>query len=250
MGSTATVAGTMRSMILARQKSAGRRAYALLPAWLIASSLLLPANGDAQAQPMPACPPAVQPSPPSSASPGAPASTGLPTPPPATIIACVGSRAITGATFEHWLGVAQKSEPQPGKNRAPSATEEVKEVMGFLISGYWVLGEAEALHIHLSAAAVRKRFEHIRTQEFPKHGEFGRFLEQSGETVGDVLLRVRLNLLLQGIQKHVLAGHRSTHSRALALERFVRGFRTNWRARTYCESAYAVQDCGHVQSSL
>jgi hypothetical protein len=239
----------MRTMTLTRRKSPRRRAYATLAALLIVSSLLFAADVDGQAAPAPACPPAVQSGSPASAAPGASSPTGLPAPLPATIVACVGSRAITGATFEHWLGVAQKSEPTP-KNKAAGATEDVKEVMDFLISGYWVLGQAEVLHIHLSTAAVRKSFERIRAQEFPKHGEFGRFLERSGETPADLMLRVRLNLLSERIQKRVLAGHHGAHSRTLALQRFLKRFSTEWPAKTYCEPAYAVKDCGHVQSPL
>ncbi|HTZ64634.1 MAG TPA: hypothetical protein VMB51_11065 [Solirubrobacteraceae bacterium] len=237
-------------MIVTRQKSAVRRAYAPLAALLIVSSLLFAADVDGQAPATPPCPPAAQPSSPASASPNGSSSTGLPAPPPTAIITCVGSRAITGATFEHWLGVAQKSEPQPGKNKPASTTEEVKEVMDFLISGYWVLGQAQALHIHLSAATVRKSFERIRKQEFPKHGEFGKFLEESGQTPADLMLRVRLNLLSERIQKRVLAGHQSARSRTLALQRFLKRFKTEWPAKTYCEPAYAVKDCGHVQSPL
>ena len=74
------------------------------------------------------------------------------------------------------------------------------------------------------------------------------FLRQSGQTVGDLLLRVRLNLLSTRIQRKVVAGHRS--NREQALSRFVKSFRIKWTGRTYCSPRYAIADCGHVQSAL
>ena len=59
--------------------------------------------------------------------------------------------------------------------------------MQFLISSEWVLGEAADLKIHISRAKVRSSFERIRANEFPKHGEFGKFLEQSGQSAADLL---------------------------------------------------------------
>jgi hypothetical protein len=126
----------------------------------------------------------------------------------------------------------------------------MNEVMAFLISSDWVLGEASDLNIHVTEAEVRHAFDHIRGQQFPNRREFTAFLKQSGETVADLLLRVRLKLTSERIQRHVLASHHGKRSRRRALERFVHDFSAKWMAQTYCEPAYAVQDCGHVQASL
>ena len=61
------------------------------------------------------------------------------------ILVCVGARSITGATFDHWAGVAQKSEG-PTPTHPPTARELIKEVMGFLISSDWVLDATGAAH--------------------------------------------------------------------------------------------------------
>jgi hypothetical protein len=173
----------------------------------------------------------------------------LPTHPPAPseILVCVGSRAITGAVFEHWSTVAMKSE---GSNPAqpPPQGELIGEVMGFLISSDWVLGEASALHIHVSTKTVRRTFVHTRNEQFPTPKAFKRFLERSGETIADLMLRVKLNLLSSRIQKRVLAGHRSEASKQHALERFVKGFKHKWSARTYCSPEYSSADCGHIHA--
>jgi hypothetical protein len=165
-------------------------------------------------------------------------------------VACVGSQSITGATFSHWASIARRSEePSPkavhtaSKHHVPSTGEVVKEVD-------WVLGEAADLKIQVSEGEVRHTFDHIRTQQFPKKKEFKAFLRQSGETVADLLFRVRLNLTSTRIQKHVLAGHRGSRSQQRALKRFVHDFKLKWEVQTYCDPTYAVTDCGRVQASL
>lgn len=185
--------------------------------------------------------------------PSPPAAEGAPTPgtaEPASeqLVACIGSQSITGATFQHWAHIARRSEG-PSKHPQSMGTI-VQQVMGFLISADWVLGEAQDRNIVVSETAVRHRFDHLRAQQFPKRREFKRFLEQSGQTVADLLLRVRLNMSSERLQKLAMAGHHGAHSREHALERFVHDFKAKWTAQTYCAPAYAVQDCGHVQASL
>ena len=78
-----------------------------------------------------------------------------------------------------------------------------QEVLGFLISSSWVLGEAESLGVKVSDKEVKKQFEQIKNQQFPKAAEFQKFLATSGQSVSDLLLRVKLNLLSSKIQQKV-----------------------------------------------
>jgi hypothetical protein len=176
-----------------------------------------------------------------------PASAPRARPRPRRILACVGSRAVTGATFDQWLKIAKKAAQGNGTTLTPG--EAVDEVMGFLLSAYWVIGEAHDRGIHVSAREVRRTFKRIRDEEFPKPGEFQKYLGRSGETVADLLFRVETNLYSQRIQKRVTAGHRTEQSRQRALTKFVKAFRRKWRPRTYCLPDYAVADCGHVHTA-
>jgi foldase protein PrsA len=136
----------------------------------------------------------------SSASVGGAASAVIPEPPAFT--ACIAHlRATT---------------PKPAKGQPPPTDAQLKqqceqqfktlkqEVLGFLISSEWVLGEAASLGVNVSDKEVKKRFEQIRNQQFPKTAEFERFLKNSGQTVSDLLLRVKLNLLSSKIQQKVV----------------------------------------------
>jgi foldase protein PrsA len=67
-----------------------------------------------------------------------------------------------------------------------------------------VLGEASSLGVKASDKDVKKRFTQIKEQQFPKAAEFEKFLSNSGQTVSDLLLRVKLNLLSSKIQQKIV----------------------------------------------
>jgi hypothetical protein len=197
----------------------------------------------------PACPPPV-----TSTSTGVAPTTPSPAagaePAPEQTLACVGSVAITGGTYSHWLAIAKKAGSPAKGQHAPSAKELLDEVMPFLISSDWVQGEAAAMDISVTPAEVKKDFDRIRGAQFHKRREFRAFLRKSGQTVADLLYRVELNLLSQRIQKRVVAGHHGPTSQERALSQFVKAFKAKWEPQTYCASEYDVRDCGHVQGSV
>jgi hypothetical protein len=173
------------------------------------------------------------------------------------VLACVGATPITGAVFAHWAHVAKVAGDQgaietsaKGPPPSPTPAEITDEVMKFLISSDWVIGEANDLHLGVSERTVRRSFDQIRAQQFPHRGEFAAFLHESGQTVADLLFRVRLNLLSTRIEQKESSGHRTSAGRERALERFIVAFKKRWQSRTYCVTAYAVNDCGHVQEPL
>jgi hypothetical protein len=124
------------------------------------------------------------------------------------------------------------------------------QVMGFLIAADSVLGEAHDRHVRVSRAKVRRVFDHLRHEQFRRARQFRRFLAHSKETVGDLLLRIKVQLLAKKILQRVIAGHREQRGRDEALGHYFINFARKWKARTYCAAGYAVPDCGHVQAGL
>jgi hypothetical protein len=174
--------------------------------------------------------------------------------PQQVVVACVGPQEITEATFQHWSAVARAAVGPDAKHK-PSARELMKqeqviveEVMGFLISDDWVIGEAADLKVRVSQAELQKHFHEVREQQFPKLREFRKFLRETKQTVADLLMRVELDMLSNRIQRRIMAGHKSAQGRMRALTHFIRHFRSKWTAKTYCVPQYAVRDCGHVQA--
>jgi len=162
---------------------------------------------------------------------------------PGDAVVQVNGTPIPKSAFEHWLSVAAAStsagttekpvipvppnytacishlaatSPKPTKGQSAPTTKQLKtqceqqykslqqEVLGFLISSQWVIGEASSLGVKLSDGEVKKEFAKIKNQQFPKAAEFEKFLSTSGQSVSDLLLRVKLNLLSQKIQKHII----------------------------------------------
>jgi foldase protein PrsA len=161
---------------------------------------------------------------------------------PGDAVVSVDGKSITKDTFNHWMSVASASSsasagakpvvpvppnytaciaqaaaaakatkgaktPSQKELRSQCATQYnslQSEVLGFLISSSWVLGEAGSLGVKVSDKEVKKQFEKIKTQQFPKAAEFQKFLSTSGQTVSDLLLRVKLNLLSSKIQQKIV----------------------------------------------
>jgi foldase protein PrsA len=136
----------------------------------------------------------------SSTTPGSAAKPVVPEPPAYT--ACIAHLEATAA--------------KPAKGQAKPTAAELKseceqqykslqqEVLGFLISSEWVIGEGNSLGVKVSDKEVKKQFETIKNEQFPKPAEFEKFLATSGQTVSDLLLRVKLNLLSSKIQQHIV----------------------------------------------
>jgi hypothetical protein len=206
--------------------------------------LLGSATGAAASAASSGCPPAT------STPLSAPITEAVAPPPPPTaeaLVACIATTPILGATLAHWTAIAGHSAAPSGKAPAGASNEAAaaNEALAFLISSDWLLGEARALHITFSRAQVRHAYDRIRAQQFPKLREFRKFLRSSGETIPDLLFRVRLNLTSERIQRRIGAGRGSATSKARALARFVERFRSKWQAQTYCAAAYVVNDCGN-----
>jgi foldase protein PrsA len=123
-------------------------------------------------------------------------------PEPPAYTACIAHLEATAAK-------PAKGQAKPSATQLKSQCEQQykslqQEVLGFLISSEWVLGEGASLGVKVSDKEVKKQFETIKNQQFPKPAEFEKFLATSGQTVSDLLLRVKLNLLSSKIQQHVV----------------------------------------------
>jgi parvulin-like peptidyl-prolyl isomerase len=109
----------------------------------------------------------------------------------------------------------QATTPAPAKGQPAPTTAQLKsqceqqykqlqqQVLGFLISSDWVLGEAAALGVKVSDAEVHKQFAKIKAGQFPRAAEYEKFLAHTGQTTSDLLLRVKLNLLSSKIQEKI-----------------------------------------------
>jgi foldase protein PrsA len=158
---------------------------------------------------------------------------------PGGAVADVSGTPISTRAFNHWMYVAAKGQTQrqPGAplvvpndppdfnnciaqvhkqlpNLAKVPAKQLRatckqlftslsgQVLDFLIRAYWYQADAAKHHVTVSKTAVQNAFNNDKTQQFGAgQGRFQSFLTQSGQTVQDVLYRVRVNLIYQKLVK-------------------------------------------------
>jgi foldase protein PrsA len=118
-------------------------------------------------------------------------------------------------SYKACIAHLQATTPAPAKGQTAPTTAQLKsqceqqykqlqqQVLGFLISSDWVLGEAGALGVKVPDAEVHKQFAKIKSSQFPRAAEYEKFLATTGQSTSDLLLRVKLNLLSSKIQEKV-----------------------------------------------
>jgi len=111
-------------------------------------------------------------------------------------------------TYAACIAHLKEIEPKPVKGQKPKTEAPLKsqceqqytalkqEVLGFLISSEWVIGEASRLDVNVSDNEVRKELLKLKRERFPKEAEFQQLLKRSGMTVSDLLLRIKTETLL------------------------------------------------------
>ena len=161
---------------------------------------------------------------------------------PGNAVATVDGDPIEKKSFDHWLSVAAKSGgqqatqipkppqytaciankrktlPKPAKGQPKVTDKQLKDqctqeynalrdqVLQLLISFEWIEGEADELGVTVKDAEVKKQFETTKKASFPKAADFDKFLKDSGQTIDDIMLRVRLDVLSNKIREKVTKG--------------------------------------------
>jgi foldase protein PrsA len=118
--------------------------------------------------------------------------------------------SISKQEFNHWYSVVA-SQPQPGqkKPQAPPSPDSKQgkalkqQVMQFLISADWIIGEAKDRGITATDDEVKRQFSQTKKQSFPNEKAYQKFLKTSGQTVEDLLFRVKLDVLSNKIREQL-----------------------------------------------
>lgn len=128
--------------------------------------------------------------------------------------------------FTACIAHLQATAPKTPAGKTPPSTAQYKsqceqqytaykqEVLNFLISSQWVLAEAAEQGVNVTPAEVKKKFNTLKSEQFPKEPAFKEFLERTGETEQDLLMRVKLQLLATKIQEKVSKSGKKKPSKA------------------------------------
>jgi foldase protein PrsA len=121
-------------------------------------------------------------------------------------------------TFTQCIAQARKQIPQLAKTPAATLKTDCNQlfqslssrVMEFLITSYWYQAEAARQNVKITDAQVQKVFASEKNQQFRSNAEFQAFLNQSGQTLDDIIYRVRVSELV----KQLRAKHPATVTQA------------------------------------
>jgi len=152
---------------------------------------------------------------------------------PGDSVAVVAGNPITTKAFKHWMYVAAQGQAAqspgspviipdppnytkcmadarkdiPSLAKTPAKTLKTDcsqlfttlsgQVMDFLIKAYWYQADAHKLGINITDAQVNKALATAKKSQFSTDAQFQTFLKTSGQTVQDILFRVRVNQIFQ-----------------------------------------------------
>lgn len=174
---------------------------------------------------------------------------------PSDSVAVVAGNPISTAAFKHWMFVAaqgqaaqspgspviipdppnytkcmadaRKAIPTLAKTPAKTLKTDCSQlfttlsgqVLDFLIKAYWYQADAHKQGINITNAQVQKALATAKKSQFSTAAQFQSFLKTSGQTVNDILFRVRVNQIFQKLTaKHpstvttaAIANYYNTH---------------------------------------
>jgi foldase protein PrsA len=120
--------------------------------------------------------------------------------------------------FKQCIAEKAKSAPAPAKGQPKPTTAQFKtqcqteynglrdQVLQFLISAQWIVGEADDQGVKVTDAEVDKQFATTKKQSFPKEADFQKFLKSSGMALDDLKFRVRVQALSDKLRTKVTKG--------------------------------------------
>jgi foldase protein PrsA len=157
---------------------------------------------------------------------------------PGDSVASMDGNPITTQAFNHWMYVAAQGNASqtpgapvivptdpptftecvaqvrkqiPSLAKTPDKTIEAdckqlftslsSQVMDFLIKAYWYQALAHKLGINVTQAQIQKAFDTAKKQQFPTSAQFQNFLKQTGQTMQDILYRVKVNQIYMRLIK-------------------------------------------------
>jgi hypothetical protein len=201
-----------------------------------------------------------------------------PAPRPGAVVR-IGKTAISSTVYAHWMAIgaatvemAKPTGPLPAvieyvppafaaciahrRSLAKTATitslraecrkiyEQIQaRVLNFLITGYWLREQAAQIHLSVSQAEVRRKFNEDRQQDFPSATAFQRLKEASRQSVPDLEFAVETQMLSTRLLKHFTAHLGKAKTEQATIAAFNRYIASRWTRRTTCRPAYIVKDC-------
>lgn len=124
------------------------------------------------------------------------------------IVQTADPEGVTTAEFDkafELLLVRQDTVDDPPAEGTDAYEQTKDAAVNDVLLERWLLGEAEEQGYEISDRLVDQRLDEIKEQSFANEREFDRFVEQSGFDDGEVLRRVRLQVINERMQEDLIA---------------------------------------------
>jgi hypothetical protein len=124
-------------------------------------------------------------------------------------------------------------------------------MLNVLIGFQREMQEGKADGVNPSEGEVREEYARYSRKHFPNRGEQRRYLADTGESVGDELLRIRTDMISTRIfskEKRRFGGI-ATKAQLQAYGRWAVETEERWVARTSCRAGYIVEDCKQYKTT-
>jgi hypothetical protein len=199
---------------------------------------------------------------------------------PREAVVHVGNTPISRSLFDHWMTIAFafRNTPSPGQAPTPPvvpdppnytscvtqlmlraskpkpSAEQLKHecerdykdvrprILHFLIHAYWIRGEAADEGVRVAEAEVQKRFQQVTKTNYPKAGEFQKYLAGSDQVVPDLLFSLKTKMLAAKLEQNATRGARGKAAQA-TLTKSGQSLDKKWKAKTSCIPGFVIRDC-------
>jgi hypothetical protein len=144
------------------------------------------------------------------------------------------------------------------KSKCAQQYQQLKQtVLGLLITWDWTIGTGAAAGMKASDAEVRQRLESIAKNDLVGV-PFNRYLQYTGQTLADMLLRSRVSLFEEKFRQGLVAMAKllpkgmTDQERRAAVAKLAAGLPTEqqWVARTSCSPGYVTSSCRQYKGPL
>jgi parvulin-like peptidyl-prolyl isomerase len=132
---------------------------------------------------------------------------------PSGAVATVDGKPISKSEFDRWANIVFQSQQgttrkgkkklKPPKPGTPQYKQLASQVMQFLVSSRWIVGEAADRGLGASPAEIKRSFQQTKKQSFPSDKAYKKFLRSSGQTQADIDFRVTSDVLATKLRTEV-----------------------------------------------
>ncbi len=203
------------------------------------------------------------------------------------VVVSVGAAPISVAAYEHWMGIGAATVEMPKPTGplptaveyrppefaacvahlravmppgAPTATLRSRcsstyagirrRVLQFLITAYWLRGEAAQVHMSPSRAEIQRAFEQERQTYYPTAAAFRRLQQASHQTISDLQFATETRMLSTQLLARFTAAARARNRNEpeqAIVAAFNRHIESAWKPRTDCRPGYVVEQCSQYR---